>query len=512
MSPFEYFQSVHWVKNYEITDAEQPIAPILGILSVLRSNQWLVLFRGSGSDHPDYFPFRKRELVDRLSNEPPFAIAAVALALPDDGVQVLTKRVQRIASSEGQEVETSRFALVDDHGGLIGIGVPSEKRQDISSLTAFSESGTQKVRRVSDALMPGNLEIASEEPLNDEGEPKSPPQETAAAQPPRLIVPVYYATDRKRDPKSTAASVKYNDERAQNETVSIGFCNVSIPKKHQLGKLERPPIWKIWARPKPDEHIMLLSTVELAAQEFWQKLSSDIGTSSDRDAFVFVHGYNVSFETAALRTAQLATDLSFRGGPIMFSWPSKGRLANYLEDEGSIQWSRPHLRKFIEDICLESKAASIHLIAHSMGSRALLEVIQTLSASSLPRGTLKQLIFAAPDIDSGVFQQAASAISNYCARVTLYASERDKALKASKKIHGFPRAGEAGKTLLVLSGVDTIDASMVDTDFLGHSGFAEDRPIMQDVHSLVQHNDPPNKRFGLEQRASNLGTYWFFKP
>jgi esterase/lipase superfamily enzyme len=508
-SPY-FLQLIHWVKNYELTDAEQPIAPILGILRALRSNQWLVLFRVSDDDRTDYFPFRKRELVERLSDEQPFAIAATALALPEHGAQALTKRISRIPFSEGEEAKLSRFALVNDKGDLIGIGVPREGRQQVTPYTAFLESGYVERTISSELRQSLAAEITSYDALSDGEERKqSPPK---IVQPPRLIVPVYYGTDRKRDARTTALNVKYIDERAQNVTVSLGFCNVSIPTKHQLGKLERPSIWKVWARPKPDEHIMLLCAVELTSGEFWERLENDIGTSPDRNAFVFVHGYNVSFETAALRTAQLATDLSFHGAPIMFSWPSKGRLARYLDDEGSIQWSRPHLRKFIEDICIETKAVSIHLIAHSMGSRALMEVIQALSTSALPRGTLKQLIFAAPDVDSGVFQQAANALSSICARVTLYASDKDKALIASRKIHGFPRAGEAGQSLLVLSGVDTIDASTVDTDFLGHSGFAEDRPIMQDVHSLIQHNDSPNQRFGLGECSCDLGKHWFFKP
>jgi esterase/lipase superfamily enzyme len=229
------------------------------------------------------------------------------------------------------------------------------------------------------------------------------------------------------------------------------------------------------------------------------------------DVFIFVHGYNVSFADAALRSAQLATDLAFQGAPILFSWPSKGRLADYLSDEGAIQWSRPHLKKFIEDVCKSSKANMIHLIAHSMGSRALVEVVQALQSASIPTSTLKQLIFAAPDVDSGVFLQAAQVLSTICTRVTLYASDRDKALKISKKIHGYPRAGEAGTRLVIVPGVDTIDASLVDTDFLGHSGFATDLPLMQDLFYLVQHDHAPNQRFGLDQRSCSLGMYWCFK-
>jgi esterase/lipase superfamily enzyme len=139
------------------------------------------------------------------------------------------------------------------------------------------------------------------------------------------------------------------------------------------------------------------------------------------------------------------------------------------------------------------------------------EVAHALSSSSLPANTVKQLIFAAPDVDSGIFQQAAQVLSAMCARVTLYASDSDKALKFSKAIHGYARAGEAGAGIVVAAGVDTIDASLVDTDFLGHSGFVTANPLMQDVYYLVQHGHQPSERFGLDQRSCPLGTYWCFK-
>jgi hypothetical protein len=46
---------IHWVSNYEINEADQPIAPIRGILRTLRSNQWLVLSRGFAKERTEFF-------------------------------------------------------------------------------------------------------------------------------------------------------------------------------------------------------------------------------------------------------------------------------------------------------------------------------------------------------------------------------------------------------------------------------------------------------------------------
>jgi esterase/lipase superfamily enzyme len=45
-----------------------------------------------------------------------------------------------------------------------------------------------------------------------------------------------------------------------------------------------------------------------------------------------VHGFNVSFENALRRTAQIAYDLDFDGAPFLFSWPSRDSLLSYASD------------------------------------------------------------------------------------------------------------------------------------------------------------------------------------
>jgi len=136
----------------------------------------LVLFRISENERTDYFPFRKRELVERLSDEQPFAIAAAALTLPEKGANALTRRISRIPLSEGEELNLSRLALVNDKGDLIGIGVPREKRQEDTAYTAFLESGSE-TRTISSKLEMSRDESLIDERLSDEEERKqSPPK------------------------------------------------------------------------------------------------------------------------------------------------------------------------------------------------------------------------------------------------------------------------------------------------------------------------------------------------
>ena len=82
-----------------------------------------------------------------------------------------------------------------------------------------------------------------------------------------------------------------------------------------------------------------------------------------------------------------------------------------------------------------------------MGGRLLTRAVQQLSQTS-SAGPVKfnQIILAAPDIDRDTFMGLAQAVKLTAERVTLYASSRDRALNASKRIHGYPALETQGQT------------------------------------------------------------------
>jgi len=95
--------------------------------------------------------------------------------------------------------------------------------------------------------------------------------------------------------------------------------------------------------------------------------------------------------------------------------------------------------------------------------------------------------------------------------VTLYASSGDRALLASKAFHGYPRAGDSGEDLVIVPGVETVDASGTEGGVLGHSYFAEDRRIMEDIFGIVQTGQRADNRFGLQSVDTPKGRYWTFR-
>jgi esterase/lipase superfamily enzyme len=325
---------------------------------------------------------------------------------------------------------------------------------------------------------------------------------------PFTTIRVFFGTDRKptgyRNPDRFFAV-----ERGE---LSLGSVKVSIPHDHRMGKLEAPPKWKLFFRNNQTKYILLLSLELFSQGKFIESFRKYLQQRSSRDALVFVHGYNVSFVDACRRTAQIAYDLSFKGVPIAYSWPSEGKTKQYLVDETNVHWSVPHFRSFLSLVLSKTGAEAVHVIAHSMGNRALVEALRTFDLSKLPVGSarLTQVICAAADIDAATFQEVAEEFRQKAARFTLYASSRDKALRASKAVHKYPRAGDSGEHLVLLDGLDTIDATEVNTGFMRHSYIGENRSILADVYDLLRGTPPP--RFRLRRRERDGREYWMFKP
>jgi esterase/lipase superfamily enzyme len=339
-----------------------------------------------------------------------------------------------------------------------------------------------------------------------EGVPRQPEsQPTAAATPqaePYKIVPVFYGTDRARTGAKEPRDF-YGAERGQLE---LGRCEVSIPKTHVRGKLESPSIWRGEFKEDPDKHVVLLKLIPLEPGEFNKQFQTRLGEVESRHVFVFIHGYNVEFVDAARRTAQLANDLKFPGVPVLYSWPSQGRIWNYLADGQAVRATEPHLKQFLSNLVAQANGARIHLVAHSMGNRALTRVLQSFAAENAGQ-LFGEVILTAPDIEAETLRELAPDLKKVAQRITLYASSGDAALVASQTLNRSQRAGDSLPDMVVVPGIDSIDATGINTDLLGHSYFAQMEPVMDDINLLLNEGRLPADRKLLVQMRG-AGTYW----
>lgn len=351
----------------------------------------------------------------------------------------------------------------------------------------------------------------------------SAPAEAAAPAPEEdwTVVPVYYGTDRARVPNDKR--VDYGSDRGRR--LELGRAMVSVPKAHQVPQVERPwaitiPYfnYKIYEEKEdPKKHFIMQEIKDYTQAELLALVKERLMKSArfKDHAFVFVHGYNTSFDFAVYRAAQIAYDIKFDGAPFVYSWPSGGGIASYTYDRESSAQAEPYFTDFLKMVTQKTGAKHVSVIAHSMGNQLLLRVLQDLQRTKPEGVSISQIIFAAPDVDRDAFETIAMQLKDFATGgITLYAASNDRALNVSRRFYGgVPRAGDVPATgPLIVPGIDTIDATAVSMDSLGlhHSGYAESNALLQDIGLLIQTGErPPGKRVPILQEVkTDRGEYW----
>ena len=327
-------------------------------------------------------------------------------------------------------------------------------------------------------------------------------------------VEVFYATDRARSGSDTPEDF-YGWKRG---TLELGLATVTIPNTHVKGLVETPSVWRLEFGPSPAKHVVLQSVEPIETDAFFAAMQDRLETRRNKELFVFIHGYNVQFDQAAKRAAQIAYDMNYGGLPVLYSWPSAGSTIGYISDTAVVRLSGRRLSGFLEDLAARSGAQTIHILAHSMGNRALTDALELIASrrglTETSDPIFDQVLFAAPDVDAGLFAQMLKTIRPIAKRLTLYASENDWALESSRRLHGnAPRAGQGGGFTLVSSNVDSVDMSELGEDMLAHSYFADDSSALADMMALFWRNTDPARRCGLEATNSADGDaqYWTYK-
>lgn len=318
--------------------------------------------------------------------------------------------------------------------------------------------------------------------------------------------PIFYGTDRLQEPSRT---VKFGGFRSGG-TIAYGVAEVSIPHIHREGKLERPWLWPTQTKGNPNKHIVVHSNALLALDAWFtsaKEYLSHQGIGQDpskKEGLLFIHGYNVGFDAALWRAAQLCHDLKFPGLMLCFSWASLGTPGGYPADEATVDWSAANLRQYLTHVTEQLGLSALHIVAHSMGNRALLSVLENWKHK--PGTTpIHQIILAAPDVDTSRFKQIGQVFDTF-EQVTLYASRHDRAIAVSRFVHSYPRAGDANPPL-VMSSLSTVDVSVAGKDMfgLGHSYIADVSKVFRDLFYVVRHRHKPDQRAGITKRDEG---YW----
>jgi esterase/lipase superfamily enzyme len=214
-------------------------------------------------------------------------------------------------------------------------------------------------------------------------------------------------------------------------------------------------------------------------------LASD---SPPRDLLIYVHGYNVTFEYAAVTAAQLSDEIKFKGETMVFSWPSKGSLFDYGYDRESAMWSRDALEQVFARLLENPNVGRIHVVAHSIGTMVTMEALrQSYALRGIPLiQRLGAVVFASPDIDMDVFKSTVARVRPLAAKITIVAATNDRALAVSGWMAGgTTRVGAADKEELKRLGLRVIDASQLGWGVVNHDLFLSNDHVRRVIRRAI---------------------------
>ena len=328
---------------------------------------------------------------------------------------------------------------------------------------------------------------------------------TQAVEP--VVVPVFFATNRAAaDGDLLGFLGRPGGAGAPN---TYGLAQVTIPVAvHRPGVVERPRWWTLFPSRNPEQRFVVIREMNrLAAEAFASALEQAVAAQSGGDLLVFVHGYHVTFEDAARRAAQLAHDLDFRGAIVLFSWPSAGDYLSYNADAERAVDSADALSGLLA-VLSGGPWRRVHVIAHSMGNRVATLCLGQSRSDSL---TFGELVLAAADVNVEMFARHFPVITQRMGgRITSYASRMDLPLLISRAFNRIDRVGFIEETPFVIDGMETIDASGVDTDVVGHSYFAQESTLLRDLRVLFAQGKRAGERAPLER--TDGARWWHFPP
>jgi esterase/lipase superfamily enzyme len=293
----------------------------------------------------------------------------------------------------------------------------------------------------------------------------------------------------------------------------------------EQGRFPSTPLPLIRRKGKIMHDPTVLAVQDKMADRLRTELRKRLALTSRKAAYVFVHGYNNSFEDAAFVIAQLWHFLGRQGVPILYTWPAgaPGALKGYGRDRESGEFTIFHLKQFGRVLASTPELEQIHVIAHSRGTdvvtTALRELIIEARAGGREHGRLlkvKNLVLAAADLDFEVLTQRLGAEEMGLAirQITVYVSKADKAIGFSGCLFvSLRRLGQLRPEDLTdaqrqrierMGGVQIIDAR-VPTGFVGHSYFYTHPAVSADLVLLLRHNyQPGSEGRPLRERGANF--------
>ena len=273
--------------------------------------------------------------------------------------------------------------------------------------------------------------------------------------------------------------------RDRADAASFLRYDITIPPEREPGELTWPPKR---GPNDPGKHFLTLDETRFAeASGFRSALRQAMAVRGQREAVVYVHGFNNTMAEGVYRVAQMHHDLKVPGVAVHYAWPSRGSALGYVYDRDSALFARRGLEELLDEV-EGAGAEGIVLVAHSMGAALTMETLRQMALRDGSRALdrVAGVILIAPDLDVDLFRSLAREIGDLPQPFLIFGSGRDRVLGLSARISG---GAERLGNLKDVSRIADLEVTYLDTSAFttgtGHLDIGENPALLSLFSGIV---------------------------
>jgi esterase/lipase superfamily enzyme len=304
----------------------------------------------------------------------------------------------------------------------------------------------------------------------------------------------------------------YSGERA----IGLHFADIAVSIPPDGVRKPGDVQWPENGAGNPAKEFTTISAERVNREQALERFYARLRKTPHRNVLLFVHGYNTRFEEAVYRFAQISHDAKAPAVPLLFTWPSRGRLMAYTYDRESANYSRDALEAVLQYLVKDKSVNEVTVLAHSMGNWVTMEALRQMSIRDKGiNKKIKTVMLAAPDIDVDVFRRQVASIGDKRPPFYLFVSQDDKALALSSRVWGGnARVGavnpeqEPYRSLFAKERIKVFDLTQSKSaDALNHGKFANSPEVVKIIGGqLASGQTLTDSRAGLGDKIGFVAT------
>jgi esterase/lipase superfamily enzyme len=255
-----------------------------------------------------------------------------------------------------------------------------------------------------------------------------------------------------------------------------------------------------------------------ASTAFASGIDRELDRCGHRDVYIYVPGFNLTFELGLRRMAEFSHYLGRDGVFITYAWPAHAHPFAYDIDRRRARRSVAGFREFLRFLAERTDAERIHLITSSAGAPVVSDTLALMHAEYAGQSPeevrritrIGEVIYAASDQDVGEFREmllsGAAAIAEH---ITVYSSSVDMGLALTRRLGSgdvtigrLPAHINEADSALLRERADLV--TVVDVtgamgpagrgDFWAHRYWYLNPWVSSDLLGVLRHRFPPEQR------------------